>query len=152
MPLYEITSACNQLDTSAKAELARRITDIHCRLTGAPAAFVNVVFREYDDCFVAGKPRNRSFVMGRIRHGRSLETRQAILRELEEVWVRISGRTEADVLVALSEVDPALVLEAGQFMPEPGHKKEWFEEHPPRHVAALDEPDRPIFTSRPEAS
>lgn len=150
MPLYEITSACNQLNRSTKAEIARRITGIHCRLTGAPEAFVNVVFRDYDDCFVAGRPRNRSFVMGRIRRGRSLETRQALMRELEDMWVCIAGRSGADVLVALSEVDPALVLEAGHFMPEPGRER--FEEPPPRHMAAEDGPDQPIATSRPEPS
>jgi len=100
-------------------------------LTGAPAAFVNVVFREYADrdCFVAGKPDGRSFIMGRIRHGRPLETRQEMLRELKDMWVRITGQSEVHLLIGLFEVDPSMALEAGLFMPEPGDEKSWFEHH-----------------------
>ena len=152
MPLYEITTARGQLNRSAKAEIANHISDTHCRLTGAPDEFVNVVFRDYDDGFVARKPQDRSFVMGRIRHGRSPAIRQTILRELADMWVRVTGQAEADLLVALSEVDPAMVVEAGRFMPEPGQEKEWFAEHPPRHLAAHDGPKQPVAASRLEVS
>jgi phenylpyruvate tautomerase PptA (4-oxalocrotonate tautomerase family) len=62
MPLYEVETASGELKRSTKADIAAEITDIHCRLTGAPAAFVNVVFREYadGDCFVARRPTRRS--------------------------------------------------------------------------------------------
>ena len=54
---------------------------------------------------------------------------RAMLRELNDMWVRITGQSEADLLVSLSEVDPAMALEAGFILPEPGHEKAWFEEH-----------------------
>jgi len=152
MPLYEIITAREQLSRSAKVELANRITEMHCRLTGAPAEFVNVMFRDYDDCFIAGKPQRRSFIVGQVRHGRSPAIRQTILRELADIWVRITGLTEAELLVALSEVDPAMVVEAGRFMPEPGREKEWFAEHPLRRFAAHDGSMQPAATTRPEAS
>jgi phenylpyruvate tautomerase PptA (4-oxalocrotonate tautomerase family) len=152
MPLYEITTARGRLTPPVKAEIAQHVTNIHCRLTGAPDEFVNVVFRDYDDCFVASTPEDRSFVMGRIRHGRSLAMRQTILRELADMWVRITGQTEAELLVALSEVDPAMVVEAGRFMPEPGREDEWFSERPARHLAVHDGPEQPVTSSRPEAS
>jgi phenylpyruvate tautomerase PptA (4-oxalocrotonate tautomerase family) len=152
MPLYEITTARGYLNQSTKAEIANHITDIHCRLTGAPDEFVNVVFRDYDDCFVACRPEDRSFVMGRIRHGRSSAIRQTILRELANMWVRVTGQTEAELLVALSEVDPAMVVEAGRFMPEPGREEEWFAEHPPRHLATHDCPKQPVAASCPDVS
>lgn len=110
------------------------------------------MFREYDDCFVARQQGDRAFVMGRIRHGRSQDIRQAILRDLADMWVRITGQNEADLLVALFEVDPAMVLEAGRFMPEPGRERDWFAGHPPRRTAALDGPGRPILADRPEVS
>lgn len=131
MPLYEVETPSGKLNGSTKVEIANEITSIHRRFTGAPEAFVNVVFREYGDgdCFVARKPASRSFLLGRIRHGRPLEVRQGMLCELKDMWVRITGQSEVDLLVSLSEVDPAMALEAGFFMPEPGQEKEWFEEH-----------------------
>jgi phenylpyruvate tautomerase PptA (4-oxalocrotonate tautomerase family) len=131
MPFYEIETAPGELNRVTKADIAAEITDIHCRLTGAPAAFVNVVFREYadGDCFVARRPARRSFIMGRVRHGRPLDTRQEMMREFKDMWVRITGQSEAHLLVGLLEVDPAMALEAGMFMPEPGHEKSWFEQH-----------------------
>jgi len=152
VPLYEITTARGQLSCSVKAEIANHITDIHCSLTGAPEDFVNVVFRDYDDCFVGCKPQDRSFVMGRIRHGRSQAVRQTMLRELADMWVRITGQTEAELLVALFEVDPAMVVEAGRFMPEPGLEEEWFAEHPSRQFAADDSPHHLGAVRGPEAS
>jgi phenylpyruvate tautomerase PptA (4-oxalocrotonate tautomerase family) len=131
VPFYQCYSPKGLLTESAKTEIADEITIIHTDATGAPAAFVNVLFREFSegDCFVARKPAARSFILGTIRHGRSLETRQAMLRDYEQIWTRITGQSEADLLVALSEADPAMALEAGFFMPEHGHEKEWFEEH-----------------------
>ena len=131
MPFYEIETAAGELDRPTKADIAAEITDIHCRLTGAPATFVNVMFREYanGDCFVARRPQRRSFILGRIRQGRPLETRQEMMREIRNMWVRITGQSEIHLLVGLSEVDPAMALEAGLFMPEPGHEESWFERH-----------------------
>lgn len=131
MPLYQIDTVKGWLSASMKAEIANRVTDIHCQFTGAPDTFVNVVFREYaeGDCFVARKPEGRSFLGGQIRHGRSVETRQAMLSAFRDMWVHITDQSEAELLVALTEVDPRMALEAGFFMPEPGHEKEWFEEH-----------------------
>jgi phenylpyruvate tautomerase PptA (4-oxalocrotonate tautomerase family) len=131
MPFFEIETAPGELTGSTKADIAAEITDIHCRLTGAPAAFVNVVFREYadGDCFVARRPERRSFIMGRIRHGRPLETRQEMLREFKDMWVRITGQSEVHLLVGLFEIDPAMALESGLFMPEPGQEESWFDQH-----------------------
>ncbi|MGE0217055.1 tautomerase family protein [Mycolicibacterium sp.] len=131
MPLYQVDTMKGRLTASAKTELVNKITDIHCSFTGAPEAFVNVVFREYTegDCFVARKPEGRSFLGGQIRHGRSVETRQAMLSAFRDMWVQITGQSEAELVVALAEVDPRMALEAGLFMPEPGHEEEWFEEH-----------------------
>ena len=131
IPFYEVETAAGDLDRTTKALIAAEITDIHCRLTGAPAMFVNVMFREYSDgdCFVGRRPQRRSFILGGIRHGRTLETRQELMREFKDMWVRITGQSEVHLLVGLLEVDPAMALEAGLFMPEPGHEESWFERH-----------------------
>jgi phenylpyruvate tautomerase PptA (4-oxalocrotonate tautomerase family) len=131
MPLYEIDTVKGRLTASTKAEIANKITDIHCHFTGAPEAFVNVMFREYaeGDCFVARKPEGRSFLGGQIRQGRTVETRQAMLSAFKDMWVQTTGQSEAELVVALFEVDARMAIEAGFFMPEPGQEKQWFEEH-----------------------
>jgi phenylpyruvate tautomerase PptA (4-oxalocrotonate tautomerase family) len=131
MPVYQCYSPKGLLTTSAKAKLADEITTIHTSATGAPELYVNVLFHEIPegDCFVARKPSTHSYVFGLIRHGRDLETRQAMLRDFSRMWTRVTGQSEAELLVALSEVDPANAMEAGLILPEPGHEQQWFVEN-----------------------
>lgn len=131
MPIYQCYSPKGLLTTSAKAKLADEITTIHTSATGAPELYVNVLFHEIPegDCFVARKPSTHSYVFGLIRHGRDLETRQAMLRDFSRMWTRVTGQSEAELLVALSEVDPANAMEAGLILPEPGQEQEWFDEN-----------------------
>ena len=131
MPLYQCYSPPGLLTNSAKATIAGEITTIHTNATGAPELFVNVLFHEIPegDCFVAGKPASNCYLFGAIRHGRDLETRQAMLREFSKMWIRVTGQSEAELLVALNEADPANVMEAGLILPEPGHEQEWFDEN-----------------------
>jgi phenylpyruvate tautomerase PptA (4-oxalocrotonate tautomerase family) len=131
MPVYQVYSPKGLLTKSAKAEIADEITTIHVNATRAPELFVNVLFHEVPegDCFVARKPLTHSYLFGFIRHGRDLETRQAMLREFSRMWTRVTGQSEAEFLVALNESDPANVMEAGLILPEPGHEQEWFDEN-----------------------
>lgn len=127
MPIYRCLSPQGLLTRSMKAEIADAITAIHTEATGAPELYVNVLFHEIDDgdCFVAGKPSTRSYLFGLIRHGRALETRQTMLRQFTRMWVGITGQSEAELLLALGEVDPANAMEAGLILPEPGQEQRW---------------------------
>jgi len=131
MPVYQCCSPKGLLTKSAKAKIADEITTIHTNATGAPELYVHVLFHEIpeDDCFVARKPSAHSYLFGAVRHGRDLETRQAMLREFSRMWTRFTGQSEAEFLVALTEFDPANVMEAGLILPEPGHEQEWFDEN-----------------------
>ena len=46
MPLYICNATNTSLTSEAKTKIAQDITDIHCRVTGAPASFVHAVFFE----------------------------------------------------------------------------------------------------------
>ena len=131
MPIYQCYSPAGLLSEPAKAQIADEITTIHTNATGAPELFVNVLFREIaeGECFVAGKRAKHSYLFGAIRHGRDRQTRQAMLREFSRMWTRITGQSEADFLVALTEIDPANAMEAGLILPEPGREQEWFAEN-----------------------
>ena len=52
-----------------------------------------------------------------------------MLRELSQIWTRNTGQSEADLWISLTEIDHTNVMEAGSFIPAPGHEKDWFEEN-----------------------
>ncbi|WP_145013841.1 tautomerase family protein [Mycobacterium marseillense] len=131
MPVYQCYSPPGLLSESAKARIADEITTIHTSATRAPESFVNVLFHEISagDCFVGRIQASRSYLFGAIRHGRDVETRQTMLRAFSRMWSRATGQSEAEFLVALTEVDPANAMEAGLVLPEPGREQEWFDEN-----------------------
>jgi phenylpyruvate tautomerase PptA (4-oxalocrotonate tautomerase family) len=131
MPLYQCYSPAGLLSRSAKAQLADEITTIHTDATGAPELYVNVVFHKIakGDCFVARKESSHSYLLGMIRHGRDLNTRQTMLHKFSEMWTRVTGQSEAELLVVLAEADPANAMEAGLILPEPGREQQWLEEN-----------------------
>lgn len=130
MPIYQCWSPQELLTDTAKATVAEQITRIHCDFTGAPASFVNVLFHQFStgDCFVAGEITSRSYISGVIRHGRALDVRQSMLREISRMWHDVTGRPETELIVVLNEIDPANSIEAGLIVPEPGHEREWEEQ------------------------
>src|ERR1700730_502522 len=127
MPVYQCYSPKGLLTKPVKAKIADQITTIHNNATGAPESFVNVLFSDLadGDCFVARKPATHSYIFCVIRHGRDLETRQAMLREFSQMWTRLTGQSEAEVLVSLSEAKPENAMEVGLVLPEPGHEQQW---------------------------
>ena len=131
MPVYQCYSPQGLLTQAAKGEIAEEMTSMYCNATGVPGQWVHVLFHEIPegDCFVGGKPATESYILGLNRRGRDLEGRRAMLRELSHIWTRITGQSEADLWVSLIEIDHTNVLEAGLFIPELGHDREWFEEN-----------------------
>ena len=131
MPVYQCCSPQGLLTTSARTEIAEEITRIHCNATGAPRSFVNVLFLEAPQgaYFTGGQPSGHSLIFGQIRDGRDLETRQMMLRDLSEMWTRLTGQTEAELIVALNESKSENIMEAGLIFPAAGHEQQWFDEN-----------------------
>jgi len=138
MPVYQCYSPKGLLSKSAKAKLAEEMTSMYCNITGAPApeSWVKVLFHEIPEgeCFAAGKRATQSLILALNRHGRDLETRRAMLRRLSEMWTRITGQSEAELWISLTETDHTNIMEAGSLIPEPGHEHEWFEENRARRA------------------
>ena len=127
MPIYQCISPEGLLDESARANLAEEITRIHCDATGVPPSFVTVMFLDMPNGrnFVAGKPSAHSVLSGAIPVGRDRVTRQRILRDLSQMWTRLTGQPEEELLVALWENVPENVMEAGSIFPELGQEQQW---------------------------
>jgi hypothetical protein len=67
-------------------------------------------------------------VFGDIRAGRDVATRQAMLRDLSQMWTRLTDQPEEEPLVALREVKAENAIEAGVILPEPGEEQQWLEQ------------------------
>ena len=58
--------------------------------------------------------------------------RQALLRDLAEMWTTQTGQSGGELLMAIQEVDPRVSMEEGLIMPLPGEEDAWFAEHADR--------------------
>jgi phenylpyruvate tautomerase PptA (4-oxalocrotonate tautomerase family) len=129
MPIYQCISPEGLLDESQRENIAEEITRVHCDATGAPRSFVNVLFQDMPNgrVFTGGRWSTHSILVGDIRAGRDVATRQAMLRDLSQMWTRLTGQPEAELLIALREVKAENAIEAGLILPEPGHEQQWLE-------------------------
>ena len=134
MPLYQVMAREDLLSDDLRRQIAGEITRIHTTNTGAPAVFVNVLFQDppAGSLFTAGEPSRTTIIVGNIRAGRELAVRQAMLRELAEMWTTQTGQTSGELLMSIQEVDPLASMEAGLIMPAPGEEDAWFAEHADR--------------------
>ena len=124
MPIYQCVSPEGLVDETTRVRLAGEITRIHCDATGIPPSFVNIVFLDVPPgrYFVAGKPAGHSVLQGGIRLGRDVATRQRILRELSQMWTRLTGQPEEELLIALWENPAENAMEGGLIFPEIGQE------------------------------
>ncbi|OHT85049.1 tautomerase family protein [Mycobacteroides saopaulense] len=132
MPLYQCTTRAGRVTDEVRRAVAQEFTRIHCEITGAPAVFVHVVFNEYQPGhhYLAGKPESdTTFIAGTIRSGRSLEQRQRLLRELSSAWHELTGQSEEELVLGISEQEASAVMEAGLIFPEAGAETAWFEQN-----------------------
>jgi phenylpyruvate tautomerase PptA (4-oxalocrotonate tautomerase family) len=127
MPVYQCITQPELLTADKRAEVAGEITRIHCETTGAPAAFVNVLFLDAPDgrLFTAGRPSSHSVIVGDIRHGRDVATRQELLSALSTMWTGITGQPEGELIVGLREIPSENAMEAGLIFPAPGEEQAW---------------------------
>ena len=131
MPIYQCYSPQRLLTKSVKGRIAGEITRIHCETTGERPSFVNVLFLDLPEgtSFAAGRPSTRSFVMGEIRYGHDVQTRHALLRDLSQMWTRLTGQSEAELIVGLKETPAENATQAGVIFAEPGHEQRWLDEN-----------------------
>jgi phenylpyruvate tautomerase PptA (4-oxalocrotonate tautomerase family) len=129
MPVYRCVTS-QILTPETKAAIAKEFTRIHVESTGAPEPFVNIIFGHLPlgSHYVGGAVReNGTLINAIVRAGRTLETRQALLKSLSAAWSRLTGQPERNLVIRVEEADAATIMEAGLIMPEPGEEAAWFE-------------------------
>ncbi len=121
MPLYNL--ACRHaLNPETRRRVAVAITDTHCEQTGAPPAFVNVIFFD-------GYPLRSGLaldIVGGVRSDgdRTPETIERLRRKLHDVIAAAAGLQPSEVKVVLVGVASSWVMEGGHIMPPPGSEGE----------------------------
>ena len=132
MPMYQCQSPAGTLADSVRPELVKEITRIHCENTGAPSSFVHVIFQDlpagahYRDNKVDLKASTITCI---IRAGRTVATRQQIMKEIATAWSRLTGQPENQLLIRVFEVNSETVMEFGLILPAPGGEEAWMAEN-----------------------
>src|ERR1700678_815183 len=129
MPIYQCVTS-QTLSPELKAAIAKEFTRIHVEFTAAPEPFVTVVFSDLPlgSHYLAKAVReNGTLINAIVRAGRTLETRQALLKSLSAAWSRLTGQSERKLVLKVEEADPAVIMEAGLIMPRPGEEAAWME-------------------------
>jgi len=131
MPFYNCISQEGLITADQRERIALGITDIHCRLTGAPRYFVHVLFDTYspESAYSGGTRSRAAFIRGSIRAGRTQEVKEQLLQQLTELWLGVCPRTKpADLLVTLLETPGSNVMEGGILLPHPKDDAKWLAE------------------------
>jgi phenylpyruvate tautomerase PptA (4-oxalocrotonate tautomerase family) len=129
MPIYQCVTS-KTLSPETKAAIAKEITRIHVEFTAAPEPFINVVFSDLPlgSHYLAGAVReNGTLINAIVRTGRTLETRESLLKSLSAAWSVLTGQPERNLILKVEEADPAVIMEAGLIMPRPGEEAAWME-------------------------
>ena len=81
---------------------------------------------------MGGKINNGSeiFLYGRIRSGRSNETKNELLTKLRDIIKKKLNLNTDNIWVYLIDLPPNQMIEYGQILPNSGEEKEWFKNLP----------------------
>jgi phenylpyruvate tautomerase PptA (4-oxalocrotonate tautomerase family) len=133
MPVYVWTSQQGTFSEGQKTLLAKAVTDIHCGATGAPRNFVRIIFNSYPEGngFVAETPSATVFLLCHVRAGRTMETKQSMLKKLNDAAVKIGGISSDALAIVLQEIPTGSGMEFGLILPgtTPEEEKQWLKEH-----------------------
>src|ERR1700737_4939209 len=119
MPVYTCLTAAKTLADHTKAALAAEITKIHSSVTGAPTAFVHVVFQELPatNVFTDSSPSQPLLITGVIRAGRADADKVRLATDISSSSSRIAGISEARILLHLVDRPARFVVEGGLVYP-----------------------------------
>ena len=132
MPIYRCTIPQASVSDEDKSEIALEITRIHCdACPGTPESFVHVVFEEVPrgNGFRGGQHSAATLVHGTIRAGREQSVRTRIVTDISQMWSKVTGQSENDILALVVEVPASNAVEGGSVMPEPGEEAQWLARH-----------------------
>jgi phenylpyruvate tautomerase PptA (4-oxalocrotonate tautomerase family) len=128
MAIYTCTTQEGTLSAEQRASIATEISRIHSTHTGEPAGFVWVIFETVspDRIYAGGKPAvMAAMVATGFRENRSTEVKTQVLKELWSMYKNVTGLSDDQIWVELTEIPARNAMWLGAILPEPGHEAEW---------------------------
>lgn len=131
MAFYHCNVPAGALDAGTRDALAGAITKVHAAVIGVPAAFVNVMFTEYEPTafYTGGRANSVSVINATLRAGHDSTVRGELLTKLSASWCSVTGLQPHQILLCLNEVDPSDSMEAGMLLPGFGEEAGWARQH-----------------------
>jgi phenylpyruvate tautomerase PptA (4-oxalocrotonate tautomerase family) len=120
VPLYTVTTQSGALGDAAKADLAVKLTTMHCEFAGVPRNWVHIVFQDYavGSGFTAGERAATAALTLLIRTGRSPEYMRRLLKQLWDLLQQATGAPDDQIVIGIQEVPASQAMEMGQIMPD----------------------------------
>src|SRR5258707_8380649 len=124
MAIYTCTTQEGTLSAEQRAVIAAQITRIHSTHTGEPASFVWVIFETVspDSTFIGGKPAVNALIVGLFREDRSTEVKAQVLNELWSMSKNVTGLSDDQLWVSLTEIPASNAMKFGALPPNPATK------------------------------
>ena len=135
MPTYTVTNSNFNINSKIKREIAKDITKIHTKVTGANTYFAQVIFTKIkkNNHFMGGKitKNPQIFLLGQIRTGRSIKVKNKLILGLRDVLIKKTKLDSSQIWVYIIDLNPSQMIEYGAILPKSGNEKQWFSKLPP---------------------
>ena len=136
MPTYTVTNSNFKLNLKQKNEIAKGITKIHNKVTGANTYFAQVIFNKVKNGnhFMGGKKvkEPQIFLYGQIRAGRTSKIKKRLILELRDILIKKAKINKSQVWVYILDLFPSQMIEYGEILPKSGSEKKWFNNLSPK--------------------
>ena len=145
MPTYFVNLSNIKLKKNVKEKLAKQITKIHNKATGANKYFAQVIFNDTKrgNHFMGGKIVSKSeiFIYGHIRSGRTSKVKSKLIKGLREIIKENTKLKKDNIWVYLLDLRPNQMIEYGEILPQSGDEKRWFKNLPTKLKIRLNKID-----------
>ena len=132
MPTYVVKFANLELSEIQKNDLAKGITEVHSKVTGANKFFAQVIFNhtKKGDHFMGGKIVKNSeiFIYGHIRLGRPASIKKKLITGLRNIIIKNTKVKNDNIWIYILDLTPKQMIEYGEILPKSGGEKKWFRE------------------------
>ena len=145
MPTYFVNLSNIKLSKIIKEKIAKKITKIHNKATGANKYFAQVIFNDTKkgDHYMGGKLVSKSeiFIYGHIRSGRTAIVKNELIKGLREIIKDNTKLGKDNIWVYLLDLKPNQMIEYGEILPKSGGEKKWFKNLPTKLKTRLNKID-----------
>ena len=145
MPTYFVNLSNIKLSNFIKEKLAKKITRIHNKTTGANKYFAQVIFNnsKKGDHYMGGKlvSKPEFFIYGHIRSGRSAKVINKLITGLREIVLKNTRLKKDNIWIYILDLKPSQMIEYGEILPKSGAEKKWFKNLPTKLKKRLNKID-----------